>query len=81
MCLWRELRWISESAKQIGRDIGADFEQLRFTGGFDHNYVTDGYNKASIREDRICMVRRIRNPDGVFSLSMRTVLCGKLCGG
>ena len=38
------------SAKQIGRDIEADFEQLRFTGGFDHNYVTDGYNKASIRE-------------------------------
>lgn len=38
------------TAKQIGRDIGADFEQLRFTGGFDHNYVTDGYNKASIRE-------------------------------
>ena len=37
-------------AKQIGRDIEADFEQLRFTGGFDHNYVTDGYNKASIRE-------------------------------
>lgn len=38
------------TAKQIGRDIEADFEQLRFTGGFDHNYVTDGYNKASIRE-------------------------------
>nr|WP_294659310.1 aldose epimerase family protein [uncultured Blautia sp.] len=37
-------------AKQIGRDIEADFEQLKFTGGFDHNYVTDGYNKASIRE-------------------------------
>lgn len=38
------------TAKQIGRDIEADFEQLKFTGGFDHNYVTDGYNKASIRE-------------------------------
>ena len=31
-------------------EIEADFEQLRITGGYDHNYVTDGYNKASIRE-------------------------------
>ena len=38
------------TAKQIGQDIEADFEQLKFTGGFDHNYVTDGYNKAGIRE-------------------------------
>lgn len=37
-------------AKPIGRDIEADFEQLKFTGGFDHNYVTDGYTKAGIRE-------------------------------
>lgn len=26
-------------AKEIGRDIEADFEQLRFTGGYDHNFV------------------------------------------
>lgn len=25
--------------KKIGQDIGADFEQLQFTGGYDHNYV------------------------------------------
>lgn len=25
--------------KQIGQDIRADFEQLHFTGGYDHNYV------------------------------------------
>ena len=25
--------------KPIGRDIDADFEQLKFTSGFDHNYV------------------------------------------
>lgn len=25
--------------KKIGRDIEADFEQLRFVGGYDHNYV------------------------------------------
>lgn len=27
--------------KAIGRDIEADFEQLRFTGGYDHNFVLD----------------------------------------
>lgn len=36
--------------KQIGQDIEADFEQLKITGGYDHNYVTDGYTKAEIRE-------------------------------
>lgn len=25
--------------KAIGQDIGADFEQLKFAGGYDHNYV------------------------------------------
>lgn len=37
-------------AHKIGDEIEDDFEQLRITGGYDHNYVTDGYNKASIRE-------------------------------
>lgn len=37
-------------AHQIGDEIEADFDQLKLTGGYDHNYVTDGYNKASVRE-------------------------------
>lgn len=28
--------------KTIGQDINADFEQLHFTGGYDHNFVLDG---------------------------------------
>ncbi|MBQ0000833.1 MAG: galactose mutarotase, partial [Clostridiales bacterium] len=32
--------------KKIGRDINADFEQLAFTGGYDHNYVADNYEKG-----------------------------------
>ncbi len=28
--------------KTIGKDIDADFEQLKFVGGYDHNYVIDG---------------------------------------
>jgi len=31
-------------AKVIGRDIDRDFEQLTLTGGFDHNWVIDGYD-------------------------------------
>ena len=30
--------------KPIGRDIDADNEQLKFVGGFDHNWVVDGYD-------------------------------------
>lgn len=28
-------------SKKIGRDIGADFIQLKYAGGYDHNYVLD----------------------------------------
>lgn len=35
--------------KTIGQDIEADFDQLKFTGGFDHNYVTDSFAPGSIR--------------------------------
>lgn len=31
-------------AKPIGRDIEADFEQLKFVGGYDHNYVLSEKN-------------------------------------
>jgi aldose 1-epimerase len=32
------------SAKKVGRDIEADFEQLKLTGGYDHNWVIDGWD-------------------------------------
>ncbi len=35
------------TAKTIGQDIGADFEQLKLVKGYDHNYVVDGYDKSS----------------------------------
>ena len=31
-------------SKRIGKDIGADFEQLRFAGGYDHNWVIDDWD-------------------------------------
>jgi aldose 1-epimerase len=32
--------------KPIGRDIEADFEQLKLVGGYDHNVIVDGYTAA-----------------------------------
>lgn len=29
-------------AKEVGKEIDADFEQLKLAGGFDHNYVLEG---------------------------------------
>ena len=38
------------SAKPSGRDIEADAVQLHYTGGFDHNFVTDNYEKGKVRD-------------------------------
>ena len=32
------------AAKVIGKEIGADMEQLVLTGGYDHNWVVDGWD-------------------------------------
>lgn len=34
------------TAKPIGQDVDADFEQLSYTGGYDHNYVLRDYEKG-----------------------------------
>lgn len=31
-------------AKRVGKEIGADFDQLKFAGGYDHNWVIDGWD-------------------------------------
>lgn len=35
--------------KTIGQDIASDYEQLKYTGGYDHNYVTDHYSRGTLR--------------------------------
>ncbi len=30
--------------KKVGEGIGADFQQLKFAGGYDHNWVIDGWD-------------------------------------
>ncbi len=49
-------------AKKIGDDVDADFEQLTFVGGFDHNYVlpdnggkSQKFAEAYSEESGICM--------------------------
>lgn len=32
--------------KEIGKEINADFEQLKLTGGYDHNWVIDGWDNT-----------------------------------
>lgn len=32
--------------KTVGKEINADFEQLALTGGYDHNWVIDNWNKT-----------------------------------
>ncbi len=32
--------------KRIGQDINADWEQLRITGGYDHNFVIDDWDES-----------------------------------
>lgn len=48
--------------KQIGADIHADFAQLKYTGGYDHNYVLDNADgtlqlaaRAKAAHSGICM--------------------------
>ena len=37
------------TAKEIGRDINADDEQLKFVGGYDHNFVIQKEKGPTIR--------------------------------
>lgn len=36
--------------KKIGQDIDADFQQLSFTGGYDHNFLPRGYTRGTVRK-------------------------------
>ena len=38
-----------EEEGNLLEDIEAEFDQLKFTGGYDHNYVTDNYAKGNRR--------------------------------
>ncbi len=48
--------------KEIGRDLHADFEQLRLAGGYDHNYVLGGADYAA----------RLYGPDSGILMTVET---------
>lgn len=58
------------TAKEIGRDINADLEQLQCVGGYDHNFCVDGENGA-LREAAFA-----QSPDTGITLRCLTTLPG-----
>lgn len=56
--------------KQIGLGIDADFEQLKLTGGYDHNWVIDDYD-GSLRH-----IATVRSPESGRVMETYTTLPG-----
>lgn len=56
--------------KKIGREIDADFEQLRFAGGYDHNWVIDDWDGTL----RVAAV--LKAPSGGRKMEVYTTLPG-----
>ena len=57
-------------AKPIGRDINADFEQLKLAQGFDHNFVLDG-EAGTVRE-----IAEVQDPKSGRKMQVLTDLPG-----
>lgn len=66
-------------SKPIGRDIEADFEQLKFTGGYDHNYVTDNYAKGNVRSIATAYCKESGIGMEVSPTVRVSVLCRQFC--
>lgn len=58
--------------KPIGRDIDSDDEQMRFGGGYDHNFVIDGYKG----DGNLLKVGEIWEPAGGRVMEVLTTLPG-----
>ena len=57
-----------QSAKPIGKDIGADNEQLTFGGGYDHNWVL----KSGDGDDALTLAAEVHEPSSGRTLRVRT---------
>lgn len=58
--------------KTFGEDIGADFAQLRYGGGYDHNFVIDGYqDDGSLRP-----AARVTEPESGRVMEVLTTMPG-----
>lgn len=56
--------------KRIGEEIDAEFEQLKFTGGYDHNYV------LSEKPGEMKVMARAYCPESGIALEASTDCCG-----
>ncbi|MBQ9544927.1 MAG: galactose mutarotase [Clostridia bacterium] len=58
--------------KKIGRDIGADDEQLKLAGGYDHNFIIDRIAPKKFFEKTLYEAARLTSPDGALSMCVFT---------
>lgn len=56
--------------KQIGLEIDADFEQLKLTSGYDHNWVVDGY------DGKLRHIATVKSPKSGRTMETYTTLPG-----
>lgn len=59
-------------SKKVGRDIAADFEQLQFAGGYDHNWVIDGWEDKG----ELCHFATVKAPFSGRVMKAYTTLPG-----
>lgn len=58
--------------RTIGRDIDADYEQLRMTGGYDHNFVIDGWTGDGAKH----VAAKAFDPESGREMTVSTTLPG-----
>lgn len=58
--------------KTIGRDVGADDEQLKLAGGFDHNFIIDRIAPVTILGRTLFEAAKLTSPDGKLSMTVAT---------
>lgn len=56
--------------KRIGQEIGADFEQLKITGGYDHNWVLDD------ADGQLQLAAKVMAPETSLVMKVYTTLPG-----
>ncbi len=59
------------SAKELGRDINADFEPLRIGNGYDHCWAVDGYES-----DKLAIVGELSDPVSGRRMTIRSTQPG-----
>lgn len=71
------------TSKRIGQDVGAEHEQLRFGGGYDHNWVLNREDES----ESLVLAARVYEPDSGRVLEIKTTepgiqfYCGNFLDG